>query len=177
MHQQLQDSRFQCRPRPGTACAQKHGIPCLPAGKAGVLCFDDNGFYSFSSLLVLEHIIRRVGDGNEARPCEHSDLICGTGLGGLIALFLGRLGMIASVSTDLASTCPLSFPTARRPCFSDGERGCSRTTGRWSGRLRLVKVWCQKIRFLRSRTWGHGSVKAAAEKLCGEFEYCQCCAL
>ncbi len=73
----------------------------LPEGKARILCFDDNGFYSFSSLLILEHIMKRMGmvkDGKEARPCEHFDLICGTGLGGVIALFLGRLGMVCPQS-------------------------------------------------------------------------------
>jgi hypothetical protein len=29
-----------------------------------------------------------------ARPCEYFDLICGTGTGGLIALMIGRMGMV-----------------------------------------------------------------------------------
>ncbi|EFW99001.1 lipid acyl hydrolase [Grosmannia clavigera kw1407] len=94
------------------------GIPHPPVGKAGVLCFDDNGFYSFSSLLVLEHIMKRIGNGTETRPCEHFDLICGTGLGGLIALFLGRLGMTIGECLDwFRKNLPSLLPSGQASMF------------------------------------------------------------
>lgn len=77
--------------------ALEDAIGRQPSDKARILCFDDNGYYTFPSLHILEHIMSRTGtliEGLEARPCEYFDLICGAGLGGVIALMLGRLGMV-----------------------------------------------------------------------------------
>ena len=37
-----------------------------------------------------------------SRPCEHFDLIGGSGVGGLIAIMLGRLRMVTSCPDDSA---------------------------------------------------------------------------
>lgn len=62
-----------------------------------ILSLDGGGVRGLSSLLILrnimEEIARRKGIA-EARPCQYFDLIGGTGTGGLIAIMLGRLGMV-----------------------------------------------------------------------------------
>ncbi|KAH8913624.1 hypothetical protein BT69DRAFT_1191515, partial [Atractiella rhizophila] len=60
---------------------------------------DNGGICTFSTLYMLEVVMLEVGnllnvpDGEETRPCDVFDLICGTSTGGWIALTLGRLGM------------------------------------------------------------------------------------
>jgi len=63
-----------------------------------VLTFDGGGVRGLSSLLILREImetIERKTDADETPlPCEYFDLIGGTSTGGLIAIMLGRLGMV-----------------------------------------------------------------------------------
>ena len=63
-----------------------------------VLTFDGGGVRGLSSLLILREImetIERETDADETPlPCEYFDLIGGTSTGGLIAIMLGRLGMV-----------------------------------------------------------------------------------
>jgi len=51
-----------------------------------------------ASLMVLREIMDTIkhkeGLQETPRPCQHFDLIGGTSTGGLIALMLGRLGMV-----------------------------------------------------------------------------------
>ncbi|KAH8914191.1 hypothetical protein BT69DRAFT_1197690, partial [Atractiella rhizophila] len=60
---------------------------------------DNGGICTFSTLYMLEVVMLQVGDllkvpeGEDIRPCDVFDLICGTSTGGWIALMLGRLGM------------------------------------------------------------------------------------
>ncbi|KAH8926596.1 hypothetical protein BT69DRAFT_1198486, partial [Atractiella rhizophila] len=60
---------------------------------------DNGGVCTFSTLYMLEVVMLEVGnllkvhEGEEVRPCDVFDLICGTSTGGWIALMLGRLGM------------------------------------------------------------------------------------
>ncbi|KAH8917572.1 hypothetical protein BT69DRAFT_1192873, partial [Atractiella rhizophila] len=60
---------------------------------------DNGGICTFSTLYMLEVVMLHVGnlldvpEGEEVRPCDVFDLICGTSTGGWIALMLGRLGM------------------------------------------------------------------------------------
>ncbi|KAH8913810.1 hypothetical protein BT69DRAFT_1198930, partial [Atractiella rhizophila] len=60
---------------------------------------DNGGICAFSTPYMLEGIMLQVGDllqvpeGEDVRPCDVFDLICGTSTGGWIALMLGRLGM------------------------------------------------------------------------------------
>ncbi|KAK3051416.1 hypothetical protein LTR09_007439 [Extremus antarcticus] len=65
-----------------------------------ILSLDGGGIRGYSMLIILERLMHKTyveihGEapkGNEIpRPCEHFDLIAGTGTGGLIALMLGRL--------------------------------------------------------------------------------------
>ena len=70
-------------------------VPC-------VLTFDGGGVRGLSSLLILREImetIERKTDADETPlPCEYFDLIGGTSTGGLIAIMLGRLGMVTILS-------------------------------------------------------------------------------
>ncbi|KAL7914610.1 hypothetical protein GGI35DRAFT_434819 [Trichoderma velutinum] len=69
--------------------------------KLRILSLDGGGFRGLSSLLILqsmmEMIKRRIEDPDlnnipvEPRPCDYFDYIIGTGIGGVIALLLGRL--------------------------------------------------------------------------------------
>jgi patatin-like phospholipase/acyl hydrolase len=69
-----------------------------------ILSLDGGGVRGVSSLYMLKELMaqvkreRRVDHPNEPpstlRPCDVFDLICGTSTGGLIAIMLGRLGMV-----------------------------------------------------------------------------------
>jgi hypothetical protein len=63
---------------------------------------DGGGVRGYSMLINLQELMHRTFVEVEGRtpishevpkPCEHFDLICGTGTGGLIAIMLGRLRM------------------------------------------------------------------------------------
>jgi Patatin-like phospholipase len=64
-----------------------------------VLALDGGGVRGLSSLLILreimEEIERKTGAEEAPRPCDYFDLIGGTSTGGLIAIMLGRLGMVS----------------------------------------------------------------------------------
>jgi hypothetical protein len=72
--------------------------------KLRILCFDGGEVGGLSSLYVLNDIFKQIqreqrpddptNSSPVIRPCDIFDLICGTGSGGLIALMLGRLGMV-----------------------------------------------------------------------------------
>jgi len=65
---------------------------------ARILCLDDGGVRSYSSLLILCTLMRavalRAASDRPVEPWQHFDLICGSGSGGLLALLLGRLRMV-----------------------------------------------------------------------------------
>ena len=66
-----------------------------------ILSLDGGGVRGLSSLMILRDIMEDIGQRKEAdqppKPCEYFDLVGGTGMGGLIAVMLGRLGMVWSV--------------------------------------------------------------------------------
>jgi hypothetical protein len=63
-----------------------------------ILTLDGGGVRGLSSLMILRDIMEAVQgevDTPEVpRPCDYFDLIGGTSTGGLIAIMLGRLGMV-----------------------------------------------------------------------------------
>lgn len=62
-----------------------------------VLALDGGGIRGLSSLLILQNIMDEVGAKSkdpDPKPCKYFDLIGGTSAGGLIAIMLGRLGMV-----------------------------------------------------------------------------------
>lgn len=67
-------------------------------GGAHILSLDDGGIRCLSSLFILRQLMEDVKDRLKMKvapePCEHFDLICGSGFGGLLALMLGRLRMV-----------------------------------------------------------------------------------
>jgi hypothetical protein len=68
--------------------------PTAREGKR-ILCLDWGGVRSLSSLWILKRIMEQVESFEETKkPCECFDLIGGSGVGGLIAIMLGRLRMV-----------------------------------------------------------------------------------
>ncbi|KAH8914288.1 FabD/lysophospholipase-like protein [Atractiella rhizophila] len=69
-----------------------------------ILAIDNGGIATFATLYMLQVVMLHVGEllgipeGEEVRPCDIFDLICGTSTGGWIALMLGRLGMTVQES-------------------------------------------------------------------------------
>lgn len=63
-----------------------------------LLSLDGGGFRGLSSLLIVQRIMEQIRRETHADvtplPCQYFDLIGGTSTGGLIALMLGRLGMV-----------------------------------------------------------------------------------
>ncbi|KAJ7437323.1 hypothetical protein FB451DRAFT_1305784 [Mycena latifolia] len=67
-----------------------------------VLSLDGGGAGVLSELLILEQIMYRVqttlGSNTAPAPCDYFEVIGGSGIGGIIALMLGRLRMSISAS-------------------------------------------------------------------------------
>ncbi|KAF2495319.1 FabD/lysophospholipase-like protein [Lophium mytilinum] len=75
-----------------------------------ILSLDGGGVRGYSMLILLQELMHRTFVEVEGRapkrheipkPCEHFDLIGGTGTGGLIAIMLGRLRMDIDTSKDV----------------------------------------------------------------------------
>jgi hypothetical protein len=71
---------------------------------------DGGGVRGYSMLIILQELMHRTFVETEGKapkrseipkPCEHFDLIVGTGTGGLIALMLGRLRMDIETCKDV----------------------------------------------------------------------------
>ncbi|KAG6826367.1 hypothetical protein H0H92_016129 [Tricholoma furcatifolium] len=62
-----------------------------------LLALDDGGIRGLSELIILEEIMKRIKQLENAeslpKPCDYFDIIGGVGTGGVIALMLGRLRM------------------------------------------------------------------------------------
>lgn len=63
-----------------------------------ILSLDGGGVRGLSSLLILKRLMQEIQRKTKSdrlpHPSEYFDLIGGTSTGGLIALMLGRLGMV-----------------------------------------------------------------------------------
>lgn len=75
-----------------------------------ILSLDGGGVRGYSMLIILQELMHRTFVEIEGRapkrheipkPCEHFDLIAGTGTGGLIAIMLGRLRMDIDTCKDV----------------------------------------------------------------------------
>lgn len=75
-----------------------------------ILSLDGGGVRGYSMLIILQELMHRTFVETEGRapkrhevpkPCEHFDLIVGTGTGGLIAIMLGRLRMDVETCKDV----------------------------------------------------------------------------
>ncbi|PFH56846.1 hypothetical protein XA68_15863 [Ophiocordyceps unilateralis] len=75
-----------------------------------VLSLDGGGVRGYSMLIIVQELMHRTFVENEGRaprrheipkPCDHFDLIVGTGTGGLIALMLGRLRLDLETCKEL----------------------------------------------------------------------------
>ncbi|PNS20674.1 hypothetical protein CAC42_2919 [Sphaceloma murrayae] len=75
-----------------------------------ILSLDGGGVRGYSMLIILQELMHRTFVETEGRaprrheiprPCDHFDLIVGTGTGGLIALMLGRLRLDIDTCKDV----------------------------------------------------------------------------
>ncbi|GAB7365824.1 hypothetical protein MBLNU230_g7156t1 [Neophaeotheca triangularis] len=75
-----------------------------------ILSLDGGGVRGYSMLIILQELMHRTFVEIEGRapkrheipkPCEHFDLIAGTGTGGLIAIMLGRLRLDIDTCKDV----------------------------------------------------------------------------
>lgn len=75
-----------------------------------ILSLDGGGVRGYSVLIILQELMHRTFVETEGRaprrheiprPCDHFDLIVGTGTGGLIALMLGRLRLDIDTCKDV----------------------------------------------------------------------------
>lgn len=75
-----------------------------------ILSLDGGGVRGYSMLIILQELMHRTFVEIEGRapkrheipkPCDHFDLIAGTGTGGLIALMLGRLRLDVDTCKDV----------------------------------------------------------------------------
>ncbi|KAL3455500.1 serine hydroxymethyltransferase-domain-containing protein [Aspergillus heterothallicus] len=73
-------------------------------------CADGGGVRGYSMLILLQELMHRIYVETEGKPprrdqipkpCDHFDLIAGTGTGGLIALMLGRLRLDLETCKDV----------------------------------------------------------------------------
>ena len=80
------------------------------SGAGANSCTDGGGVRGYSMLIILQELMHRTFVETEGRapkrhevpkPCEHFDLIAGTGTGGLIAIMLGRLRMDVETCKDV----------------------------------------------------------------------------
>jgi patatin-like phospholipase/acyl hydrolase len=70
-----------------------------------ILALDGGGVRGLSSLLILKDLAPRLQsmatkthEKQYHRPCNLFDMICGSGTGGLIAMMLGKMGMVYSAT-------------------------------------------------------------------------------
>jgi hypothetical protein len=81
------------------------------------LCFDGGGCRSLISLLLLRHLLGHVEpdkDVDALRPCDYFTMICGSSVGGVLALMLGRLEM--SIGEAITK-----FEAFTKSLYSDGD--------------------------------------------------------
>jgi Patatin-like phospholipase len=99
--QEAQDSQHQhSDPPPQGSTSRNRVIGHSPR----ILSLDGGGIRGLSALLILRDIlnaVRRKSGNRSHLPCELFDLIGGTSTGGLIAIMLGRLGMVTAQKTSV----------------------------------------------------------------------------
>src|SRR5208282_1112420 len=72
-----------------------------------ILSLDGGGVRGLSSLLILRGIMEEIGRQAIQRidhtplPCQYFDLMGGSGMGGVIAMMLGRLRMVGTHSEGI----------------------------------------------------------------------------
>lgn len=97
-----------------------------------ILSLDGGGIRGFASLLILKDIMRGIARRSDQPnrtplPCEYFDLICGTSTGGLIAIMLGRLRMVPSITCK--HNCSLLTTVSKNT--RNFRRQCSKSTMSW----------------------------------------------
>ena len=82
-----------------------------------VLVLDGGGFRGLGTLLIIDAITKSASSRARTplRPCDVFDLICGSSIGGLIAILLGRMGLDCPTAIEIykklgASLCGNSEP-------------------------------------------------------------------
>ncbi|KAJ5788291.1 hypothetical protein N7457_003281 [Penicillium paradoxum] len=65
----------------------------MPEQSLRLLALDGGGIRGLSSLMILEQLMQTVNPESPPKPCDYFNMIGGTGMGGIIAIMLGRLQM------------------------------------------------------------------------------------
>ncbi|KAL2890558.1 Vegetative incompatibility protein HET-E-1 [Ceratocystis lukuohia] len=124
-----------------------------------LLSLDGGGVCGLSSLLILENIMECIqkseGLSEVPRPCDRFDLIGGTGIGGIIAIMLGRLKMgitqsieeYESLASEMFAPEPTSASTISSNAFS--------TTRLEAAIKRMIRNNCIDPNCLQRKTDGH----------------------
>ncbi|PHH54951.1 Vegetative incompatibility protein HET-E-1 [Ceratocystis fimbriata CBS 114723] len=124
-----------------------------------LLSLDSGGVSGLSSLLILENIMECIrkseGLSEVPRPCDRFDLIGGTGIGGIIAIMLGRLKMGITQSIEeyesLASEMFVPEPKA-----SSKKRVSAFSAKKLEAAIkRMIRNNCTDPNCLQRRTDGH----------------------
>jgi hypothetical protein len=92
-------------------------MPSVEPESMLALCFDGGGCRSLISLLLLRHLLGHVEpdkDVDSLRPCDYFSMICGSSVGGVVALMLGRLEMSIGEAIE-------AFEAFTRSLYSDGD--------------------------------------------------------
>ena len=81
-----------------------------------ILVIDGGGMRGLAPLLVIDAIMKELStrNGRALLPCQVFDLICGTSVGGLISILIGRLGLDCQTAINI-------YETAVKKLF--GEKG------------------------------------------------------
>jgi len=94
-----------------------------------LLCLDGGAVYGLSELLILRHLMNDISVAanldSPALPYKYFDLIGGVGMGALIAVMLGRLGMVIIQATSMLNVGLLkirSSTTSQLVRLSSGKR-------------------------------------------------------
>ncbi|KAF8326163.1 acyl transferase/acyl hydrolase/lysophospholipase, partial [Amanita rubescens] len=68
-----------------------------------ILVIDGGGMRGLASLLIIDAIMKELPtkNGRALLPCQVFDLICGTSVGGLVSILLGRLGLDCETAIDI----------------------------------------------------------------------------
>ncbi|KAH8822485.1 hypothetical protein DL96DRAFT_1684198 [Flagelloscypha sp. PMI_526] len=107
----------------------------------GVRClaFDGGGLYSISQALIIRDMMHKVEEENQLtdppKVAEYFDMICGSGLGGLLAIMCGVLHMTGEQLVE-------EFVCVCKSIFS-GDLGCEERTAIFENEMkRLVATYC-----------------------------------
>ena len=72
-----------------------------------MLVIDGGGMRGLAPLMIIDAVMKEIAKRTRKAtlPCEVFDLICGTSIGGLISILLGRLGLDCQTALEVYEKC------------------------------------------------------------------------